>query len=1110
MKKHREWNSHIWLLKKLLRIMKLTSILILVFVISVNASSYSQTTKLSITVKNGTFVDVLKQIENQSEYYFYYNNDEISKLKDVSISISNKKIEEVLEELLSGTNLEYKIIDRYIALKKKEGASNDQEIQQQKPVSGKVTDSSGISLPGVSIVVKGTTNGVIAGNDGSYSISNVPANATLQFSFVGMKTQEVVVGDKTTINVTLAEETVGIEEVIAIGYGTQRKRDLTGSVVSVNSDQIASLSVPSISDALQGRAAGVQIISSGVPGSDARIRIRGVGTINNNNPLLVIDGVPTDEGLNQLNMSDIESIQVLKDASSAAIYGSRGANGVVIVTTKTGKANKNKIDFNCFTGIQDVTSQLQMLNASEFAALHNEMMENAGLLKNPAYANPETLGKGTDWVGAVFSPAATQNYSISYSGGNEKSTYYVSGNVFDQKGVVEATGFKRYTVKFNSETKIFDRLKFGTLINFNHDNKYSGDYNIRNTFAALPTQAIYNEDGTYAGPQQRPSWDGDIVNPLGRARLVKSTTLGYNLLGSVYSEIQILEGLKFKSSAGLKASFWNDRTWSPKYNWTPNPQDNSYLYQQSNKSITWNWDNTLTYNKIFNKVHNLTVMAGTSAQANRYEYMNGSIQNFASDLTQQLSNGIDQVTLNGNASEWALMSYMGRLNYAYNDKYLVTLTLRRDGSSRFGSANKWGMFPSGSVAWRISEEDFFKQFDFIDNLKLRTGYGVTGNQEIGNYSFASVLQTIKYNFNDHVVNSVVPLMMPNPNVKWESQKQTNVGFDAAFLNQRVNLTVDAYYKNTENMLVPMSVPISTGYSDIAVPFINAGKIQNKGIELSLTTQNIKGEFNWNTDFNISFNRNKVMSLNDTIPLLRGNVGFNYSIARIEVGHPVDIFYGFVTDGVFQSQAEVDAHAVQVPGNDPYNRTSAGDIRFKDLNSDGIIDDKDRTYIGNPNPDFYFSLNNTFDYKGFDLSIFLQGVYGNDIFNANRIWTEGMAVAYNQSTETLNRWTGAGTSNSIPRAIFNDPNKNTRPSDRYIEDGSYVRVKNVSLGYTIPKRIFEKFNISSARFYLSGTNLFTLTKYKGFSPELGENGASGIDNATYPVTRVFSIGANISF
>jgi TonB-linked SusC/RagA family outer membrane protein len=504
-------------------------------------------------------------------------------------------------------------------------------------------------------------------------------------------------------------------------------------------------------------------------------------------------------------------------------------------------------------------------------------------------------------------------------------------------------------------------------------------------------------------------------------------------------------------------------------------------------------------------------MAGTSAQANRYEYMSGSIQNFASDLTQQLSNGIDQVTLNGNANEWALMSYMGRLNYTYNDKYLLTLTLRRDGSSRFGSANKWGMFPSGSAAWRISEEDFFKQFDFIDNLKLRAGYGVTGNQEIGNYSFASALQTIKYNFNDHVVNAVVPLMMPNPKVQWESQKQTNIGFDASILKQRVNITVDAYYKNTENMLVPMSVPISTGYSDIAVPFINAGKIQNKGVEISLSTQNIKGEFSWNTDFNISFNRNKVMSLNDTIPMIRGNVGFNYSIARIEVGHPVDIFYGFVTDGIFQTEAEVNAHAVQVPGNDPNNRTSAGDIRFKDLNSDGIIDDKDRTYIGDPNPDFYFSLNNTFDYKGFDLSIFLQGVYGNDIFNANRIWTEGMAVAYNQSTETLTRWTGAGTSNIMPRAIFNDPNKNTRPSDRYIEDGSYVRVKNVSLGYTIPKRIFEKFSISSARFYLSGTNLFTLTKYKGFDPEVNGNGnGSGIDNATYPVTKVFSIGANISF
>ena len=750
---------------------------------------------------------------------------------------------------------------------------------------------------------------------------------------------------------------------------------------------------------------------------------------------------------------------------------------------------------------------VDVLNAAEFAALHNEMMLNAGMDLNPAYANPDQLGKGTNWVDALLRTAPVQNYSLSYSGGSEKTTYYVSGNYFDQQGIVDNTGFKRYTLKFNSESQILEKVKFGNMISLNHDDKYSGSYSILNTLRALPTQTIYNEDGTYSGPEGRPAWDGDIINPIGQAKLIENSTLGYNLLGSIYGEIELFEGLKFKTSAGLKANFWQTRTWSPKYNWKPTPQANSYLGQASNKSITWNWDNTLTYNTTINDVHHLTVLAGTSAQENKFEYINGSIQEFASDATRQLDNGLSQKNIGGSANEWALLSYMGRVNYNYADKYLVTATVRRDGSSRFGANNKWGIFPSGSFAWRISEEDFFQSVEFVDDLKLRTGYGVTGNQEIGNYAFASNLNIIKYNFNDNLVNAVVPVVMPNPNVQWESQNQANIGFDATLLNQRVNLTVDAYQKNTKDMLVPMSVPITTGYSDIYVPFINAGEIVNKGIEISVTSHNVKGEFNWDTDFNISFNKNEVKSLNDTIPMVRGDVGFNQQIARLEVGKPVDIFYGFVTDGIFQTQEEVEAHALQVPGDDIYARTSAGDIRFKDLNSDGIIDDNDRTYIGNPNPDFIFALNNRLEYKGFDLNIFVQGVYGNDIYNANRISNEGMAVAYNQSKETLNRWMGAGTSNTMPRAVFNDPNKNVRPSDRFIEDGSYLRIKNVTLGYNFPKQITERLSMSSARLYISGANLFTFTKYKGFDPEVGAN---GIDNSTYPVTRTISIGANITF
>jgi len=1095
--------------------MKITIFLLFAFMLNVTATVYSQVGKVSLQSEDQEIADVLREIEEKTEYSFFYQREQIDVTRKVSVQVEEQSVKSVLDQIFEGKSIQYHISknNTVILLPKLE---QDFKALQGVKVTGQVTDKNGVTLPGVNVVIKGKDIGTITDINGNFSIS-VEEGELLVFSFVGFSPQEVKVNAEVAINIILEEETIGLNEVVAIGYGSQRKRDLTGSVVSVNSEQLQSIPVASVGDALQGKAAGVQVISSGVPGNDVVFRIRGIGTINDNNPLLVIDDVPTSSGLNQLNMNDIESVQILKDASATAIYGSRGANGVIIITTKKGRLGKSSIDINYNYGIQEATKMVNVLNASQFASLHNEMMENAGLAKNPANASPESLGKGTDWLDKLFSPESMHNLSLSFSGGNDKTKYYVSGSILDQKGIVAETGFKRYTVKFNLESKVLKNIRIGNNITLNHDKKYNGDYSVKNTMLALPTQAIFNEDGTYAGPKERPSWDGDITNPIGKAKLVETTTKGYNLLGSVFAEVDIIKGLKFKTNLGLQANFWDDRTWSPQYNWLPSPQEQSYLFQQSNKSITWNWDNTLTYNKIINGNHRITLMAGTSAQENRFDFHNGSIQNFASDQTQQLANGISQPTVNGNASEWSLMSYIGRFNYVYSDKYMLTATVRRDGSSRFGSDNKWGTFPSASVAWRLSEENFLKNVKLIDDLKLRAGYGITGNQSIGNYSFASVFQTNKYNFNNNVVSAVVPDMMPNPNVQWESQKQTNIGLDATLFNQRVNLTIDGYIKNTEDMLVPMSVPISTGYSDINVPYINAGKIQNKGIEINISTRNMKGEFAWNTDLNLSYNKNEVKNLNDTIPMVTGNgFDFNFAVSRIAHGHPVNAFYGFITDGIFQTQAEVDAHAQQVPGLDPYNRTSAGDIRFKDLNSDGIIDDSDRTYMGNPTPELIFSMNNYFSYKGFDLNIFLQGVYGNEIFNANRIWNEGMAVAVNQSAETLNRWTGPNTSNSMPRAVFNDPNKNTRASDRWIEDGSYLRIKNISLGYTLPKTLISQIGLESLRLYVSGTNLYTFTKYKGFDPEVSSGGnnavgsVQGIDHNIYPVTRTISMGVNVRF
>ncbi|GAP43406.1 MAG: TonB-dependent receptor [Lentimicrobium sp.] len=977
-----------------------------------------------------------------------------------------------------------------------------------KPVTGIVVDSKGEPLTGVTVLLKATSIGTITDVNGKFTLeTGSKSGPVLIFSYVGYDSQEVQITSQEEIRVVLVESNVMLNEVVVVGYGSQRKRDLTGSVSSVNTKELKTLPVPSIGDALQGRSAGVQVLSAGAPGSNVTLRIRGTGTINNSDPLLVIDGVPANVSLNTISPDDIAGIEILKDASAAAIYGSRGANGVVLITTKKGAQERNTLEFKMFTGVQSVANRVEMLNASEFASLHNDMMTNNGQALNPDFADPAGLGAGTDWLDAIFRNAPIQNYTLAYSGGNANSHYYVSGAILDQQGIVANTGYKRYTVQFNSDSRVFDWLKFSNNLTLNHDVKTSGDYNIRNAMAALPAQPVYNADGTYSGPIGQSSWVGDITNPIGKAMLVENSTKGYNALGNISAEINILKELKFKSTGGLEASFWDNRTWSPAYNWQPTPQASSYLFQQYNKGITYLWDNYLTYDKYINGNHHLTLLAGSSAQAFRKDYMSGSAQGFSSTTTQQLNNGTTSKTLGGSANEWKLLSFIGRGNYDYKGRYLLTATLRRDGSSRFGSNNRWGWFPSASVAWRVSQEEFMNRYTWLDDFKVRAGYGITGNQNIGDYSFASVLQTIQYVFNGQVVNAVVPLAIPNPSVRWEQVEQSNLGFDASLINGRINLSLDAYIKNTNDMLVPMSVPISTGYSDIVVPSINAGKVRNKGVEISITSINTTGAIKWTTSANVAYNHNRVINLNDTIPLYTGSIGLNQNLSIQNSGYPVNAFYGFVTNGLFQTQQEVDNYAVQVPGEDPFNRTSAGDIRFKDLNNDGKIDDNDRTYIGNPNPKFIFAINNTIEWRGFDLSIFLQGVYGNDIFNANRIYQEGMAVAQNQTTATLERWTGEGTSNTMPRAVFNDPNKNTRVSDRFIEDGSYLKIKNLTLGYTFRQKWLEKAKLSSARVYFSAQNLLTITNYSGFDPEVPVN---GIDLNVYPVTRTVSAGINLIF
>lgn len=969
----------------------------------------------------------------------------------------------------------------------------------QKKITGIVVDEKGESVIGASVSEKGTTSGTATDIDGKFSLE-VKDGAVIVVSYLGFLTQEIIVNDRSDFHIIMKDNTEMLNEVVVVGYGVMRKKDLTGSLASVGAKSLKDKPVANIGEALQGQAAGVQVVNAGAPGSNVSIRIRGLGSINSTDPLLVIDGVPTDMPLNALNQNDVETIDILKDASATAIYGSRGANGVVLITTKKGKSGDGIISVSANGGIQDATSVPKMLNASQFASLHNDMMANNNRTQRPDFEDPTSWGKGTDWTDALLRTAAMQNYSVSYSGGTDKNNYYVSGSVFDQNGIVINTSYRRYTLQFNNESKVRPWLKFGNNVTLSHDTKKNGDYSILNTLASLPTQSIYNEDGTYSGPGTEAQYYGDLRNPIGTARLNNTTTKGYNVLGNLYGEASLFDKVTYKMTGGIDFKFWDENNFTPKYDWQPIPVVNSYRSEQSNKSLTYLWDNTLTYMDTFNEKHNLNVMIGSSAQNNTYNYSKASIQGFLSDSNNQLNNGLLDPTVGGSKNEWALLSFFGRVNYSFNDKYLLTATVRRDGTSRITKANRWGTFPSFSGAWRLSEESFYKRNNILSDIKIRMGYGVTGNQGVlDNYAAVTRLKTSQYVFNGTPVSTLYPLVMPNPDIKWETVKQGNIGFDASLFKQRINVTFDAYVKNTTDMLVSMVVPITTGYSDIYTPMINAGKVRNTGWELTVASQNIKGDFEWNTDFNISYNKNKIIKLNNNVSIYNG-------YQQHTVGLPVGSFYGWVTNGIFQNWNEVNSYAYQYQGTDAANGTAPGDIKFLDINNDGVVNDYDRTYIGNPTPAWNFSMTNSFSYRNFDMQVFLQGVAGNDIYNANRVTLEGMYTVRNQTKKVLNRWTGEGTSNSIPRAIYSDPNKNTRTSTRFIEDGSYLRLKNLTLGYTLPESLIKKASINSLRFYMSAQNLLTLTKYSGFDPEI----QGGVDNSNYPLTRTISFGVDLKF
>lgn len=972
---------------------------------------------------------------------------------------------------------------------------------QQITVQGVVKDQTGETVIGASVMEKGTTNGTITGIDGDFSL-NMSPNGTLVVSFVGYKTQEVQVKGQKQLQVVLSEDAEMLDEVVVIGYGTMKKSDLTGAVSSIGNKDIKDSPVSNLGQAIQGKISGVQIVDAGKPGDNVSIKIRGLGSINNCDPLVVIDGVPTDLGLSSLNMADVERLDVLKDASATAIYGSRGANGVVMITTKRGTEGKGKLAVSANYSFQNATNVPSLLNAAQYAELSNDMMVNSGRNPNPEWANPSELGAGTDWMDELLRTGVMQNYTVSYSGGNEKSHYYVSGGFLDQSGIVKSVNYRRFTFQSNSDAQVLKWLKFSNNITFSADTKKSGSYNIGDALKALPIYPVKNEDGSWSGPDGNSEWYGSTRNPIGPTELNKSQTDGYNFLANLTAELTFTKWLKFKSTFGYDAKFWFIDNFTPKYNWKPTPTEETSRYKSDNKSFTYLWDNYFLFDHTFAEKHRVGLMAGMSAQWNTNDYLNAQKNVFMFDNVHEMDNGEEMYAIGGNETEWALLSYMARVNYSYEDRYLLTATIRRDGSSRFGKKHRWGTFPSVSVAWRASQEKWFPKNDYINDLKVRAGYGVTGSQaSVGNYSYLASYNTSVYPFGISSGNqtALVSSTLANPYIHWEEVAQTNIGFDASLFNSRVMFSFDAYLKETRDMLVKASIPITSGFEDTTTTYTNAGKVRNQGIEMSLHTINLTGELGWETNLTATYNKNKIKDLNSDVPYYINQINNSY-VTMLAKDYPINVFYGYVTDGIFQNQSEVNTHAVQ-PGAEP------GDIRFRDLNNDGVINDSDRTVIGNPNPSWLFSMNNSLSYKGFELSVFLQGIAGNKIYNANNIDNTGMSAAYNQTTDVLKRWQGEGTSNSMPRAVFGDPNQNTRVSDRFVENGSYLRLKNITLSYTFPKQWLQKAQIENARLSLSCENVATITGYSGFDPEVGIN---GIDQNRYPISRTFSLGLNFNF
>lgn len=993
-------------------------------------------------------------------------------------------------------------------------------------VSGTVSSQTE-TLVGAAVLQKGTTNGAITDLNGKFSLP-IPKGATLQISYMGFITKEMVVNSNIELNIVLEEDASLLDEVVLIGYGSVKKSDLTGSVSSIKAEEFINTAISSIDQGLQGKVSGMVVsMSSGQPGAPSSVRIRGTSSINGNNePLYVIDGVfivpetnvgavtgPSLNPLSNINPSDIESVEVLKDASATAIYGTRGANGVIIVTTKRGKHGASVVNINYSKSIQELRKKIPMLNAAELAILGNEATDNADAPRRSIYASPINLGVGTDWQDQIFQLAPMDNLQVSVRGGNEKTSYAISANYFKQDGIIKNSDFTKGNIRINLDQKVNEKVSIGTSFNINRSS-LSGV--VTDSEGAIPSSVtswalafnpglgVYDENGEYVFENNtaQPS----VGNPVADIYKTKQVSNSTRFLGNIFLTWDLIKDLKFKSSVGTDAVFLTEKSFVPN-NIRRGEGSNGQAAIANQQGVNWLWENTLSYNKKFG-VHSINAVVGHSLQAYNNEFLFTATSDFDDNRLgfNAIQVGADKTLIFNGTSGWQLQSFLGRINYNLLDKYLFTVSARVDGSSKFGAGNKYGTFPSFAFAWRLKDEPFLKNVDLISDLKWRMGYGIVGNEGIPPYSSLGLLETTEAYFGENdIAKGSGPASRQNDALKWETTSQFDMGLDIGFINNRITLVADLYYKQTTDLLLNAPVPYTSGY---AYSFFNVGTMENKGLEVALNTVNTTKKLLWNSSFNIAFNRNKVLNLNSdqgipSDPLL----GIN-GWTTINAGAPIGTFYGYKTDGIIQ----LDENLADVPRFVDYVPTY-GDRKYVDKNNDGELTEADKFVLGNANPDFAFGINNTLDYKSISLSVFIQGVYGNEVVNFNKFSLESFDGNQNNSTAALERWTPENPSNVYPRANV-APRVNTL-SDHQVEDGSYLRVKDITLSYDFSKLITKSgFKTSEFKFFISVKNLITLTNYTGYDPEVNRfinNPRSfGADLGSYPTTKIYSTGLNIVF